>query len=118
MNSRIILVAVLMLGLLVLVSMWPVLVRRFFRGVENRNDGKRARKELESGSPGEIMEEVDARIAEQQGLVDKYTQAGSATFAAGADEPLHEAHRELRELKKYRERLIHEARERGFRSSD
>ena len=106
MNSRIILMAVLGLGLVVLVSMWPMLVRMFFRGVEDRSAGNRARRELESGSPEGILKEVDKRIAEQQELVDRYTE--------GPADLLQAARRELRELKSYRERLIHEARERGL----
>jgi len=110
MNSRIVLMAVLGLGLLLLVSMWPMLVRKFFRGVEDRSAGQRARKDLESGSPAQVLEEVDRRIAEQQAEVDKYIE--------GPGDLLQAARRQLRELKEYRERLIHEARERGMNIPD
>jgi hypothetical protein len=107
MNSRIILVAVLVLGMVMLVSMWPVLTRRFLGRSEDRTAGRNASKELRSENPKVILEAVEAQIAEQQAIVDQHT-------TAGPDGPLEQARLELRELKKYRERLIHEARERGF----
>ena len=114
MNGRIILMAVLALGLLQLVTAWPMVVRRFLRRSEDRNAGKSAQNALEFGSPAGVLEEVDTRIAEQQEIVDKFTTADAAAYTAGPGGPLDEARRELRELKKYRERLIHEARERGL----
>lgn len=114
MNGQVILLVVLGLALCVLVAAWPMVVRRTVRGLENLTAARRARRELEAGSPGEVLAEVDSRIAEQQALVDKYERAGAAAIAEGAAEPLRQARRELLALREYRERLVREARQRGL----